>query len=67
MFEQTFPCSAGNANCPTPTGAIGEDWHGMFTFDVPPVAPPFEYDVHVIAEKADGTSLWELESKFTIP
>ena len=66
VFEQTFPCSAGDAHCPTPAGNVGEDWKGMFTFDVPAVAPPFEYDVHVIGQKADKTSLFELESKFRI-
>ena len=66
VFSQTFPCSSGDANCPTPAGTIGEDWKGMFSFDVPGVAPPFEYDVHVIAHDAAGTNLWELESKFTI-
>ena len=24
VFSQTFPCSDGDANCPTPKGSIGE-------------------------------------------
>ena len=66
VFEQTFPCSAGDANCPTPTGTIGELWNGVFGFDVPGFAPPFEYDVHVVGKDASGNELWELESKFYI-
>ena len=66
VYEQTFPCSAGDQYCPTPASAIGTDWKGYFTFPVPAVAPPFEYDVHVVAYTADKTSLWELESKFYI-
>merc|ERR1712060_507512 len=66
VFEQTFHCSAGDANCPSPTGVLGEDWYGVFVFDFPGFAPPFQYDVHVIGQTADGTSLWELESKFYI-
>merc|ERR1711981_1385124 len=59
VFEQTFPCSTGDANCPLPAGTVGEAWKGMFTFDVPGFAPPFEYDVHVVAKDANGTALWD--------
>ena len=65
VFKQDFPCASGDANCPLPTGAVGEMWNGSFGFDVPAVAPPFEYDVHVVGF-AGTASLWELESKFRI-
>ena len=67
VFKQDFACSSGDANCPLPAGTPGEMWKGVFYFDVPAVAPPFEYDVHVTAFTADGsTQLWQLESKFRI-
>ena len=67
VFSQSFPCSAGDANCPEPTGAIGESWSGSFFFDVPPVGiPGATYDAHVIAQDSAGTTLWELVSDFQI-
>ena len=71
VFDETYPCTADASNadygkCPKPVGTIGEMWNGEFGFDVPAIAPPFQYDVHVLAKTADGTTLWELESKFTI-
>ena len=66
VFSQTFPCTTGDANCPLPTGTVGEQWNGVFTFDVPAIAPPFEYDVHVSAKDKAGNMLWDLESKFRI-
>ena len=67
VFKQDFKCATGDANCPLPSGTVGEMWNGSFYFDVPAVAPPFEYDVHVTAFTADGTTqLWQLESKFRI-
>merc|ERR1711971_433368 len=41
VFDQDFPCSAGDAYCPMPTGAVGEIWNGTFGFPVPAFAPPF--------------------------
>ena len=67
VFDQAFPCSAGDANCPTPAGSVGEAWSGSFYFDVPPVGiPGATYDVHVKGQSTDGTQLFELESKFQI-
>ena len=66
VYKQDFKCATGDANCPLPAGTVGEQWAGMFTFDVPGFAPPFEYDVHVKAYKADNTELFDLESKFRI-
>ena len=66
VFKQDFKCATGDANCPLPAGTVGEQWAGVFTFDVPGFAPPFEYDVHVKAYKADKTELFDLESKFRI-
>ena len=67
VFDQSFPCASGDANCPTPAGNIGEAWHGSFYFDVPPVGiPGATYDVHVIGQTADETSLFELVSDFKI-
>ena len=66
VFDQDFPCSTGDANCPLPSGSVGEMWNGVFGFDVPAFAPPFQYDVHVEAFDTAGNSLWELESKFYI-
>ena len=66
VYKQDFKCTTGDANCPLPAGTVGEQWKGMFTFDVPGFAPPFEYDVHVIAYTADKTQLFDLESKFRI-
>ena len=66
VYKQDFPCSTGDANCPKPTGTVGEQWAGMFTFDVPGFAPPFEYDVHVMAYDANKVALFDLESKFRI-
>ena len=66
VYKQDFSCASGDANCPLPAGTVGEQWAGVFTFDVPGFAPPFEYDVHVKAYKADKTELFDLESKFRI-
>ena len=66
VFQQDFVCSAGDANCPSPAGTAGEDWNGVFGFDVPGFAPPFQYEVHVQGQDASGASLFELESKFYI-
>ena len=65
VFKQDFACSTGDANCPLPTGTVGEMWNGSFYFDVPAVAPPFLYDVHVIGYSGT-THLWELNSQFRI-
>ena len=65
VFKQDFPCSTGDANCPLPTGTVGETWNGVFYFDVPAVAPPFLYDVHVIGYEG-ATNLFELNSQFRI-
>ena len=66
VFKQEFPCKTGDQYCPLPD-ASQATWNGMFTFDVPGFAPPFEYDVHVKAYQADGTTvLFDLESKFRI-
>lgn len=48
VFKQEFPCTTGDKYCPLPD-ATEATWNGMFTFDVPGFAPPFEYDVHVKA------------------
>ena len=67
VFNQDYPCSTGDANCPLPSGAVGEQWSGSFGFDVPGFAPPFVYDVTVTGKDSTGATMWELESKFTIP
>ena len=67
VYNQDYPCSVGDANCPSPSGAIGEEWTGSFGFDVPAFAPPFVYDVTVTGKDSSDATLWELESKFTIP
>ena len=67
VYHQDYPCTAGDANCPSPSGAIGEEWTGTFGFDVPAFAPPFVYDVTVTGKDSAGASIFVLESKFTIP
>ena len=66
VYKQEYLCTDGDASCPLAT-TPGVEWKGLFDFDVPGFAPPFQYDVHVLAATTDGTSLFELESKFYIP
>ena len=54
-------------NCVKPVGNIGEMWSADFGFDVPAIAPPFEYDVTVTAYDGAGNSLWAVASAFYIP
>ena len=72
-YDVTYDCvapaeGASNdyGNCTLPAGTIGENWTSDFGFDVPGIAPPFDYDVHVKFIAEDGTSLFEVESVFKI-
>ena len=53
VYEQPYDCTATSTNCPLAT-APGVEWKGIFDFDVPGFAPPFQYDVHVIATSDTG-------------
>ena len=68
-YSSTTDCT-GDSNdggvCPS-APAKDADWTASFDFDVPAIAPPFQYDVHITAYTTSGESLWELESKFYIP
>ena len=71
-YNSDYACTApgeGNdyGNCVKPTGTIGEMWSSDFGFDVPSIAPPFEYDVTVTAYDDKGASLWAVQSNFYIP
>jgi hypothetical protein len=68
-YSQDYDCTgAANdyGNCPTPAGIANEDWTADFGFDVPSIAPPFEYDVTITAYDTAGTELWQLGSNFYI-
>ena len=67
VYNQDYLCSDGDANCPSIPATFGQEWKGLFNFDVPGFAPPFQYDVHVKAKDPSGNVLFELESKFYIP
>ena len=46
VYSMDYPCTGtGNdyGNCPPPLGEAGEEWSANFGFDVPPIAPPFQY------------------------
>lgn len=67
-YSADYDCTgAGNdyGNCPTSEG-LGSDWKGDFGFDVPPIAPPFEYFVTITAYNSAGATLWTVESDFYI-
>ena len=61
VFKEDFPCTTGSANCPLPTGTVGERWNGSFYFDVQANAPHYLYDLHIIAYSG-ALNLWELNS-----
>lgn len=69
-YSQDYACPSNEANdygnCPASAGKDSE-WNADFGFDVPPIAPPFEYDVYITAYDANGGELWQLGSKFFIP
>ena len=68
-YSQDYSCTGeGNdyGNCPPATGK-DQDWTADFGFDVPSIAPPFQYDVQITAYTSTGAELWKLESKFYIP
>ena len=69
-YSQDYPCGTSESNdygnCPAAEGA-GTTWNGDFGFDVPPIAPPFQYDVVITAYDDAGAETWVLESKFYIP
>ena len=75
VYSQKYFCDGSvvdpTGTCPTPAGTAGELWNGQFSFDVPAIAPPFEYDVHIRAYNAEDTKTaavyFDLESKFRIP
>ena len=77
VYSQKYYCDGSvvdpTGSCPTPAGTAGELWNGNFSFDVPAIAPPFEYDVHIRAYNTDETSsadavvYFDLETKFRIP
>ena len=71
-YDVDYPCTAAAStndygNCVKPAGNIGEMWSADFGFDVPAIAPPFEYDVTVTAYDGAGNSLWAVASAFYIP
>ena len=67
VFQQQFECTVGSDLCDKPATASTTDlWTSVFTFDVPGIAPPFEYFVTVEAFTADDASLFVLESNFYI-
>ena len=72
VYSTDYPCTGnGDANdygnCPAPSGEIGQLWNADFGFDVPAIAPPFEYDVLITAYDSAGNSLWQMASNFYIP
>jgi len=68
VFDESIACDATSAadGCVKPLGKAGEIWESTFNFPVPPIAPPFLYDVHVIGQTAAGDQLFELQAQFTI-
>ena len=71
VFNEEYKCTdaAENdyGNCVKPAPTPGAQWSADFGFDVPAIAPQmFVYDAHVTGYKADGTKLFEMESKFKI-
>lgn len=70
-YDTDYSCTVAGANdsgnCVKPAGTVGEMWSSDFSFDVPAIAPPFEYDVTVTAYDAANNSLWAVQSNFYIP
>ena len=70
VYTMDYAC-AGTGNdyghCPGTTGVAGEDWSASFGFDVPAIAPPFEYDVTITAIDTSNNELFQLSLKFYIP
>ena len=77
-YDVTYDCVAPSepaqnpglgdyGNCVKPVGYVGENWTADFGFDVPGIAPPFDYDVTVKFIADDGeTVLFEVETIFKI-
>ena len=70
-YSMDYDCTGTTTNdfgnCPKPAGVAGEEWTALFGFDVPPIAPPFEYDVTITAYDSNDNSIWQLASNFFIP
>ena len=70
VYTMDYAC-AGTGNdyghCPGTTGIAGEEWTASFGFDVPAIAPPFEYDATITAFDTSNNALFQLSSKFFIP
>ena len=61
VYSMDYSCTGNSndyGNCPPPTGVAGEDWTADFGFDVPSIAPPFQYQVTITALDTSNNSVW---------